>query len=222
MNFSESSRPHIDMDSTRLRKAFKYPSDDEGDESQDAMDEEEQEHLLQNLQASETSANVIYTTAFTCLPLVIILPLLWYLSRSTSGTMALLCLLGITSLISSAYMMYMVPLSTPLGSLSNFTRIMPSAQQRRDYSISRASFLLTSDESPVNQYLPYLNAFICALLFLASWGYSARGDVPEGLWLFLLLPGVAFGMIFMVKRSMAEIQTGLSGLRGMRYEYKGA
>jgi hypothetical protein len=130
--------------------------------------------------------------------------------------------LGITSLISSAYMMYMVPLSTSLGSLSSFTRIAPSVQQRRDYSISQGSFLLTSDESPINQYLPYLNAFICALLFLASWAYWSRRDVPEGLWLFLVLPGVAFGMVLMVKRSMAEIQTGLSGLRGMRYEYKGA
>ncbi|OCT51611.1 hypothetical protein CLCR_09062 [Cladophialophora carrionii] len=210
------------MDSTRLRKAFKYPSDDDGDGSQEAMDEEEQEHLLQNLQASETSTNEIYTTVFTCLPLVILMPFLWYLSRSTSGTMVLLCLLGITSLISSAYIMYMVPVSTPLGSLSNLPRIASSAQQRRNYSSSQTSFLLTSDQSPINQYLPYLNAFICALLFLASWGYWSRSDVPEGLWLFLLLPGVVFGMVFMAKRSMAEIETGLSELRGMRYQYKGA
>ncbi|EXJ58624.1 hypothetical protein A1O7_06051 [Cladophialophora yegresii CBS 114405] len=205
------------MDSTRLRKAFKYPPDDDGDGSQEAMDEEEQEHLLQNLQASETSTNEIYTTVFTCLPLVIVLPFLWYLFRSTSGTMVLLCLLGITSLVSSAYIMYMVPVSTTLGSLSNLTRIA-----RRDYSGSRTSFLLTSDQSPINQYLPYLNAFICALLFLASWGYLSRSDVPEGLWLFLLLPGLIFGMVFMAKRSMAEIETGLSELRGMRYQYKGA
>jgi hypothetical protein len=40
MNFSETSRPHVNMDSTRLRKAFKYPSDDDGEGPQDAMDEE--------------------------------------------------------------------------------------------------------------------------------------------------------------------------------------
>ena len=118
--------------------------------------------------------------------------------------------------------MYMIPLGTPLGSLSGPIRTGPSAQQRRDHAFSQKSFLLTSDESPINQYLPYLNAFICVMLFLASWAYRLRSDVPEGLWLFLLLPGVLFGMVFMARRSMSEIQSGLRELRGMRYEYKGA
>ncbi|KAJ9607007.1 hypothetical protein H2200_009018 [Cladophialophora chaetospira] len=210
------------MDSTRLRKAFKYPTDDDGTGSHEDMDEEEQEQVLESMQASETSSNAIYTLLFTGLPLVVILPFIRYLFLSTSSSMALLCLLSITSLVSSAYMMYMIPLGTPLGSLSKVLRPTPSAQQQRDHAFSRTSFLLTSDESPINQYLPYLNAFISVLLFLASWAYRSRTGAPAGFWVVLLFPGINFIMVFMTKRSMAEVQTGLSELRGMRYEYKGA
>jgi hypothetical protein len=118
--------------------------------------------------------------------------------------------------------MYMIPVSTPLGSLSAQSRTAPSPQQRRQQGLSQTSFLLTSDESPINQYLPYLNAFISGLLFFASWAYRARSNVPEGLWLFFLLPGVIFAIVFMTRKSMAEVESGLSELRGMRYGYKGA
>ena len=87
---------------------------------------------------------------------------------------------------------------------------------------SHRPVLMVEEESPINRYLPYLNAVIDALLLLASLAYCSRTDVPEGLWLFLLLPGVIFGMVFMARASMSEIQTGLSELQGMRYEYKGA
>jgi hypothetical protein len=168
------------------------------------------------------STNAIYRMLFTGLPLVVILPFLWYLGRSTTRSMALLCLLGITSLVSSAYIMYMVPVGAPPGSLSVLpSRTASSFQQRRDHHVSQPSLLLTSDESPINQYLPYLNLFISVLLLLASWAYRSR-DAPEGFWLFLLLPGLIFGMVFVARRSISDIQTGLGKLRGMRYEYKGA
>ena len=159
---------------------------------------------------------------FTGLPLVVILPFIWYLFLSTTRSMALLCLVSITSLISSAYIMYMIPLGTPLGPLSELPRTKSSAQQRRDHGLSQTSFLLTSDESPINQYLPYMNAFISALLFLSSWAYRSRNGAPDGFWVFLSFPGVIFVMVFLARRSMGEIQNGLSELRGMRYGYKGA
>jgi len=78
----------------------------------------------------------------------------------------------------------------------------------------------------VHRYLPYLNVAINVLLGLAAWAYHSRtdvgGGVPEGLSLFLLLPGVVFAMGWMARRSMREIQAGLSELQGLRYEYKGA
>lgn len=125
--------------------------------------------------------------------------------------MALLCLLSITSLASSAYIMYFVPVAPHS---SNSRRTSDGLRQR--------PVLVLAEESPVNQYLPYLNAFICALLLLGSWGYCSRTDVPEALWLFLLLPSVVFGMVFSARSSIGEIQAGLSELQGMKYEYKGA
>ncbi|KAI1630038.1 hypothetical protein EDD37DRAFT_645763 [Exophiala viscosa] len=205
------------MDTTRVRRAFKYPDDDDIDEH-DEIDEEEQEHLLTKLRASESSTNAQYTLIFTALPLIVTLPFLWYLTLSTSRTMALLCLLSITSLASSSYIMFFVPTSTS-QSPSVAERSAPNLGSRAE--AARRKFTL-SDQSPINQYLPYLNASIDALLFLASMAYRSRTNVPEGLWLFLLLPAVMFAMVFMARRSINEISRGLDELQGLRYEYKGA
>ncbi|KAK4940038.1 hypothetical protein LTR10_019775 [Elasticomyces elasticus] len=206
------------MDTTRVRKAFKYPNDDDDDGEHDEIDEEEQEHLLTQLRASESTTNAQYTLMFTALPLVVSLPFLWYLTLSTSRTMALLCLLSITSLASSSYIMFFVPVSTSSSS-SVAERSAPNPNSRAE--AARRKFAL-SDQSPINQYLAYLNASIDALLFLASMAYRSRTNVPEGLWLFLLLPGVMFAMVFMARRSINEISRGLDDLQGLKYEYKGA
>jgi hypothetical protein len=177
----------------------------------------EQEQLLTKLRKSESSTNSFYTAIFTGLPCVVTLPFLWYLSLSTTRPMALLCLLSITSLASSAYVMYFVPVSHTAGaSSSSASSSVARTAQRPVLPVAGG------EESPVNQYLPYLNAFICALLLLASWGYSSRTDVPEGLWLFLLLPAVVCGMVFVARRSIGDIQAGLGELQGLKYDYKGA
>ncbi|KAL6251271.1 hypothetical protein RBB50_001479 [Rhinocladiella similis] len=219
------------MNATRLRKAFKYPSDDDGtDASHDEMDEQEQESLLTRLRASESSTNAQYTLIFTALPLIVTLPFLWYLFLATSRIMALLCLLSITSLGSSAYIMSFMPVSSTSSSPGSASGrrppppsvvFGPASSSGRD---SSSSFFATSpDDGPVKQYLPYMNAAISViLLLLAAMGYRARTDVPEGLWLFLVLPAVIFGMVVMARRSIGEIQTGLRELQGMKYDYKGA
>jgi hypothetical protein len=166
------------------------------------------------LRAKEASTNAQYTMVFSVLPLMVTLPFLWYLALSTSRPMALMCLLSVTSLVSSAYTMYFVPATDPAA----------GHQQRRPSSRhkNKIPVLNATDTSPVNQYLPYLNAAIASLLVLASLAYRSRTDVPEGLWLFLLLPAAILGMVVLAKRSMTEIQSGLSDLQSMRYEYKGA
>ncbi|KIW13377.1 hypothetical protein PV08_08565 [Exophiala spinifera] len=237
------------MNTTRLRKAFKYPSDDEGtDASHDEMDEQEQESLLKRLRASESSTNAQYTLIFTALPLIVTLPFAWYLFIATSRIMALLCLLSITSLGSSAYIMSCMPVSSSsantsssgLGGSGQRRRLRPpppppsvvfgtgtarGSQNEAAFSpfSSFSSFFATSpDDGPVKQYLPYLNAATGVILLVAAMGYRARTDVPEGLWLFLVLPAVVFGMVVMARRNIGDIQVGLSELQGMRYEYKGA
>ncbi|KIW44144.1 uncharacterized protein PV06_05177 [Exophiala oligosperma] len=224
------------MNATRLRKAFKYPSDDDGtDVSHDEMDEQEQETLLTKLRASESSTNAQYRLIFTALPLVVTLPFIWYLFIATSRIMALLCLLSVTSLGSSAYMMSFMPVSSAPTSPSTGSKSTsgrpppPSVVFGTGMSTASGSgknflsfFATSAEDGPVKQYLPYMNVAICGILLLAAVGYRARADVPEGLWLFLVLPAVIFGMVVMARRSIGEIQMGLRELQGMRYEYKGA
>jgi hypothetical protein len=71
-------------------------------------------------------------------------------------------------------------------------------------------------------YLPYLNGGICGLLLLASWSLKRRPDSQEGLWVFLLLPAIMFAMIMVARKSMAEVEVGITQLNSMKYNYKGA
>ena len=71
-------------------------------------------------------------------------------------------------------------------------------------------------------YLPYLNGAISGLLLLASWSLKRRPDSQEGLWVFLLLPAIMFAMVMIVRKSVADVEAGITQLDGMKYNYKGA
>lgn len=197
------------MDATRLRKTFKYPSDDEGSiDSHDEMDEEEQEHLLSSLKAKEASENEQYTLIFSILPLTVTPPFIYYLfAGSRLRSMPLLCLLAITSLAASAYTMKFIPL---------YSASSPGRAQ-----LARPALFVDS-ESPVQTLLPWLNLAIAVLLLLTSWAVQGRASAPDALWLFLLLPAMMLGVITVARKSIADVQVGIGELEGKKYEYKGA
>ncbi|KFY60467.1 hypothetical protein V496_05318, partial [Pseudogymnoascus sp. VKM F-4515 (FW-2607)] len=56
----------------RLRKTFQYPDSDD-DDTPEALDEEEQAHLITTLRASATATNTLYTRLFTAFPLLLTL-----------------------------------------------------------------------------------------------------------------------------------------------------
>ncbi|KAL2430352.1 hypothetical protein ABEF95_003309 [Exophiala dermatitidis] len=255
----------------RLRRTFKYPAEDDGeaDLSPDEMDEEEQEHLLSKLQASESASNRQYTLILTGLPLIVVLLFLRYLFASTTASMAMLCLLSITSLLASSYIMYFIPIITSTDAETN-TNTAPSSSVQPQRRTSSSVFATANNDNgigkgsafslssigrnlrqrqlpavplltfangdmggPIKRYLPTLNAAISLLLFFSAMAYRSKGrnrdgapsattSVPEGLWMFLLLPGLVFVMVYVAKRSMGDIQSGLRELQGLRYEYKGA
>ena len=209
------------MATTRLRKTFKYPSEDEdSDASRDELDEEgngllptshgrtvlscntEQESLISNLRTKEAEQNAQYNLIFSILPLIVVLPFLIYLPSCTPRT-ALFCLLAVTSLCSTAFIMRYLPLGSP------HTR-----GQIRQISIEI--------DGPVEMYLPYLNGAISGLLLLASWSLKRRPDSQEGLWVFLLLPAIMFAMVMIARKSMADVEAGITQLDSMKYNYKGA
>jgi hypothetical protein len=211
-------------DTTRLRKTFKYPSESEdSDGLRDELDEEgnihqnspslapysftdqhslEQESLISTLRTSEAEQNAQYSLIFSILPLTVILPFLLYLPSCTPRT-ALLCLLAVTSLCSTSFIMRYLPLKSP-----------HARNQSRPINIEI--------DGPVEMYLPYLNGAICGLLLLASWSLKRRPDSQEGLWVFLLLPTIMFAMIMIARKSMADVEVGIAQLDGMKYNYKGA
>ena len=197
------------MATTRLRKTFKYPSDNENsDDSHDEMDEEEQEHLITSLKAKEASENEQYTLVFSILPLIVTLPFIYHLfAGSGLRSMPLLCLLSITSLLSSAYTMRFIPI---------YSASAPGKAQ-----LARPALFVDSD-SPVQTLLPLLNLVIAVLLLLISWAVKGRASAPEALWLFLPLPAVMLGVITVARKSMADVQAGIGELEGKKYDYKGA
>jgi hypothetical protein len=197
------------MARTRLRKTFKYPSDDErSDNSHDEMDEEEQEHFIASLKARESAENGKYTLIFSVLPLTVTPPFIYYLfARSGLRSMPLLCLLAITSLAASAYTMRFIPL---------YSASSPSRAQ-----LARPALFVDSD-SPVQTLLPWLNLAIALFLLLTSWGVKGRSSAPDALWLFLLLPALMLGVITVARKSMADVQAGIKDLEGKKYNFKGA
>jgi hypothetical protein len=123
------------MATTRLRKTFRYPTDEDSDDPVEGIDEEgphtlarilhplpgtlppnarailtrppEQEKLIQTLHTTDAAKTRLYTTLLLPLPL---LPTLLYLPRlTTSLPAASLSAAAIASLLATAYILYYVP-----------------------------------------------------------------------------------------------------------------
>lgn len=138
--------------------------------------------------------------------------------------MTLACLLSITSLLATAYIMYMIPTGAALFTNSNQSALDVSAIAARRRAARQVDVpdFFGGPDSPLTQYLPYLNVFLSVLLVLLAFGFRGKEDVPEGLWVFFLLPGAVFAIVLVVRASINDIQKGLGELQGMRYDYKGA
>jgi hypothetical protein len=231
----------------RLRKTFKYPSDTEEDSSvsRDELDEEgtyhiqpplpvptipthkpsEQSTLITSLSTTASQNDSTYRLIFTALPLLSIIPFLWHLLIHPSRSTALPALLSMTSLCITSWGMYSVPLPSSLSSnvrTRPSTIFAPSTSGTTSTSISNSR--AAEFQGPLLTHLPRLNVLIAVLLLGVSCLFSSRTDVngSEGFWLLLLLPAVMWGVVFVVKASMLEIQSGLGELEGLKYEYKGA
>lgn len=113
------------MATTRLRKAFRYPTDEDSDDPVEGIDEEgphtlpllharatltrppEQEKLIQTLHTTDAAKTRLYTALLLPLPL---LPILLYLPRlTTSLPVASLSAAAIASLLATAYILYYLP-----------------------------------------------------------------------------------------------------------------
>jgi hypothetical protein len=149
---------------------------------------------------------------FTVLPLIAsgtLLPSL--LSPSSTPNMRILALLGITSLLATAWICKFVPAT----SASKKSRsLQPSGFG--DFAPD------VNDAGPVEKYLIPLTSVITLLLFIAAFGLKGREGREEGFWILCLMPGCVFWVVMVARRIMGSMGIEIGELEGKRYEFKGA
>jgi len=186
------------MASTRLRQTFRYP--DEDSEPSD-LDEEHQEKLIADLQTQDAQKTDLYRKAFLIIPLTGALFFLYTLVLNThSAQQALISILGLSSLLCTAYILQFMPLQAP--------------ERKGKVPL----YVLDAARGPVEKYLLYLNAALAGLLLLAS-AVSWRKGANEAAWR-EALPAMIMGITLFARQQLAPLD--LEELQKAKYDYKGA
>ncbi|KAI1354174.1 hypothetical protein F5Y01DRAFT_23868 [Xylaria sp. FL0043] len=280
---------------TRLRRTFAYPSDatttspssyDSDSDGGPALDEQEQEELIQSLVQQNAKRNAQFRLFLLALPAISTLPYLLVLFSSLSilisrdgssrnnnpgeggvkgrstATDIWIALLALSSLASTAWMLWSLPpgvtgiraldawvgsadtTSSPSSTSSSSSSssrhqqrqqqqqpgllgpIGANAQRRRRASAagSRFFFWAQHHRSPLQQYLPFLNMAICALLVLTGVLSSQRSAAAVRHWGHVglaNLPALIYVVVLVGKMLMGSVDPEKE-LSGLRYEYKGA
>ncbi|KAF9883600.1 hypothetical protein FE257_003153 [Aspergillus nanangensis] len=187
----------------RLRKAFKYPDDNEGNDREE-LDEEEQEQLIGHLRVQNDQYDSQYTIIFAVIPLlsaaaVFVPPMI---SRNAGLQERFMSFLSTLSLIATAYLMKYIPLRhpDPKGKKPMRNPDLPSR---------------------IRQFLLPVNTASCGLLLLmyilsppTAPPFSSNSSLTY------LIPGVMLTAIVIVREVMVSVD--LKPLENLRYEYKGA
>jgi hypothetical protein len=136
--------------------------------------------------------------AFLVLP---ILSTILYIPSLTTSTL-LTHLLAITSLLSSAYALWI--LSSKSGQAGP-TPTLPLGRRARI-------------DGPLKKYIDHLNAGTCLLLALQALRAKSQGLIDE-VWL-AVLPSVVFLLLYLVRSQLRPVN--VKELEKLRYGYKGA
>lgn len=184
---------------TRLRTAFRYPSEDDSDP--DELDEEHQEQLISDLQAEDARKNDLYRKVFLAVPLIGALFFLYTLFfNSATAQQVLAAVLSVSSLLCTAYILHFMPLGAP---------------ERKG---KRPIYQLQAAKGPVEKYLVHLNAALAGLLLLAA-AVSWRKGAGEDAWR-EALPAIVLAMTVFARQQLAPLD--LEELQKAKYDYKGA
>ncbi|RSL67218.1 hypothetical protein CEP54_003349 [Fusarium duplospermum] len=231
----------------RLRRTFHYPEEDSNDSQPEALDEQEQEDLIERLVEENAARNAQFRRLLLALPLLATIP---YLPALINPRTALLALLSLTSLFSTAYLLHhQPPASSGIAFLDKWARPKtprptrpPSLSTRGESSgiaddeddeddeveyvprgrprQRRSSFSYIERKSPLELYLPYLNLGLGFILILMAW---AVGRVKsEAVWPGMgYLPLVVYGVVLLAKIVMGGVDPEKE-LSALKYDYKGA
>ncbi|KAI9819417.1 MAG: hypothetical protein M1832_003980 [Thelocarpon impressellum] len=187
------------MATSRLRHTFRYPAENTSDDEDlpEALDEEEQDRLITALRAENESRNGLYTRVLLALALLCALPYVPALLHSL-----LIAVLALTSLACTAYTL----------------AFMPSSASAPPFATAAAA---AAYASPVERWLPVLNAILCGLVALTSSVRGSGGRGGEGGAWMAFVPGVLYAAVLLARREMRAVDVG-KALEGLRYGYKGA
>lgn len=138
------------MATTRLRKAFRYPSESDSDNEPEELDEEHQEKLIASLQAEDARKNNLYRNAFLAVSSVSALATLYSFLVASNPRRRLIALLSLSSMISSAYILKFMPIESP-------------ARKGK-----RPAYQVEAGKGPVERYMILLNAALVGLLLVVA------------------------------------------------------
>jgi hypothetical protein len=115
---------------------------------------------------------------------------------SSTSTSYAIVIPGITSLLSTAYALWMTPSRAPTPS-----------------SVQAAQL-----QGPIEKYLDHLNAILCIILLPFAWKAKSTGR-EDDMW-FSVMPGVVFLVIYGLRTQLKPVDIG--ELERLKYGYKGA
>jgi hypothetical protein len=172
----------------------------------------EQENLIRTLEQENTTRNKQFATTLLALPLLSVVP---YIPTLFNPHTTLLSILSITSLLSTAYLLYALsPGQTAISYIDALNTSSP-----KDKPASRQfSQNLGLDDGPIKQYLPYLNLGLCVVLVLLGMVVSKKIDMW---WGFGWLPAGVYAVVLLAKWMMGSVDPE-GELGGLRYGFKGA
>lgn len=189
------------MAAARLRKTFRYPTDDDDVDEPEELDEEHQEKLIADLLAEDTAKNELYRKAFLSIPLLAVLVFCYTFLIASTARQRIIALGGISSLACTAYILHFQPII-----------------ERPDRKGKKAVYKLEAEKGPLKKYLVVLNMGLAGLLVLAA-GLSWKQGRVEDAWR-ESLPAIIMGLTMFARQQLAPLD--VEELQKARYDLKGA
>jgi hypothetical protein len=154
----------------------------------------EQESLIRNLRVQNETWNKTYTKILFALPLVSIFPYIFSFLDSASKRPPILSLLSISSLLSTAYLVYIFPSETTgLTLVDKHSKVVKSRQEK----------LGQGENGPIRKYLPNLNVALC--IAILGLGKLVSGKDDGGEWIILnALPTGAYTVVILGSTSFSN------------------
>ncbi|KAK3345080.1 hypothetical protein B0H65DRAFT_548829 [Neurospora tetraspora] len=242
-------RSHRRGASARLRKTFRYPSEDEADDGNalEVMDEQEQESLITSLTTQNSRRNSQFRSLLLLIPAIASIPYLLALflpsppssQQRQSTSTALFPLLALSSLAATTFItVKLPPTKTGLGFIDSLATASASAGKDKEKGKgkgkgSRSGMMrvvptlygaggILQQPSPLETWLPYLNVGLCVLVLLTGLVTGGGHQVGSSVGRVYLaaLPGVIYAATVVAKVVMAGVDPE-GELGGLRYGYKG-